>query len=651
MINWHYLSGSNSSEKSAYFFVFCVRVAEKFYEKESKNFLDKKDTKNLDFTIQTDKETIYFQTAFLSPGQTCPNSFITSVIASVTLAIIDHNADKVIICLPCYLSIELKQQFKDRKDVVFWDAEFFENIAEEEKYSKIFQKVFIDNFDITFTNLPKGITDNIGSKDLLGRDGDAFRLAKIIAYNKTETPLNISICGNWGVGKSTFIKLIQNNLIEFNKLKHKKKNKVETCIVNFNAWQYDDKNQILIALFQGIFNEYKKENRLRTLFDFIFTTIKSTLVSPIVISATILFGILISIPSNNFSLDIKTFGIIASIIIGIFKITENIFGSADKIFNSYNNILKNKNFTDELHLRYKIVEKFECILSKWMKSRKRLVIFIDDLDRCSDECLIELINVLMTFLNKPNIVSILPIDKNVIIKVISKKFLDQQNKDLLAVSFLEKIFQLNYNILNVTDYSKYIDEQFITMKSIEDKKVNINKKGYSETSNNLNTNDKNKKVKKVSDSVEIDNATLDLIIISANYFKFSPRKIKQIINLIKIVHLDLVENNVSFDRKILVITIFLLENYSELLSYFSASIDSSEKCQNNICDFYEKSTHTNQFIKNYIQLFDLKKDIKIFDIISIYPVIKKYLFSYNVSNDDSFLFCSNFDNSSPNLID
>jgi len=57
-------------------------------------------------------------------------------------------------------------------------------------------------------------SDIPSDKDALGVESDAQALARFILHPQTDPPLTVGIHGPWGKGKSSFMKLVENALID-----------------------------------------------------------------------------------------------------------------------------------------------------------------------------------------------------------------------------------------------------------------------------------------------------------------------------------------------------------------------------------------------------------------------------------------------------
>ena len=117
---------------------------------------------------------------------------------------------------------------------------------------------------------------------LRGDDEPSFRFddyaatfARLIADPNTPTPFTIGISGPWGSGKTTLLRRIE-SWLQWGRGKKppfanpdEKSNSFRVCkTVWFDAWRYDDEDELLVALVRIILNSMRKdglENKLKSL--------------------------------------------------------------------------------------------------------------------------------------------------------------------------------------------------------------------------------------------------------------------------------------------------------------------------------------------------------------------------------------------------
>lgn len=243
------------------------------------------------------------------------------------------------------------------------------------------------------------------NNDLFGTYTKAKSILDFIELDENEKLLSennlIAIYGEWGIGKSCLMKTIQENL---------DKERYDTCW--FDTWKYEHDTNLAYSLLKFMDN-----------------------------------GNFIKRLKKKSSIGLKTvFGLMKSFASGI-QINAKVIDS------NFNDVITRAQEEDkeiEEYIRneeclWEKVQKFEKEFSKIKReNNKKIIVFLDDLDRCESENIITLISSvkLLLSLNK-NIIFIIGIDKKAVTLALKNKYNNDCNK---ADEYLEKIFPLNFEI-------------------------------------------------------------------------------------------------------------------------------------------------------------------------------------------------------------
>ena len=240
-----------------------------------------------------------------------------------------------------------------------------------------------------------------------------------------DTPMTISIQGDWGSGKTSMMNMIKNHLGE------------KVLPIWFNTWQ---------------FSQFQLDNSI----------------------AISMIDILLKKLNDN----TKDFQKISDRVVNLMKLiaiitTEKAIGSltASKVGQALDNEYS-LNFIDEIS---SLKEEFQKAVNNKLKKKAydRVVVFIDDLDRLQPLKAIELLEVLKLFLDCKNCVFVLAIDYEVVTLGIRQKY----GSDIDAAkgkSFFDKIIQLPFKMpVNQYDIDKYTETMMKKMKIIDDKENNV----------------------------------------------------------------------------------------------------------------------------------------------------------------------------------
>lgn len=285
------------------------------------------------------------------------------------------------------------------------------------------------------------------------------------AINTNEEPLTIGVFGLWGAGKSTLLNLISNNYEE----------KDGIVCVSINAWMFESYEDAKSAIMEALLRELKEKEKLSEEIKKSFTALikkvdflkvgTKVAFSAAPIIASIATGnplpLILNLPSDTNGIET----VIKNVSESVKGIKENYLKDEENINDSIvNNV---RNFRNE----------FEETLQS--DEIKRVVVLIDDLDRCQPERIIETLEVIKLFLSVKKTTFIIAADENVIQYAIKKNYpnIDGFNIEL-DKEYIEKMIQVpiqipelsskdiqNYLLLLVLE--KYMDlDKFETLVSV-----------------------------------------------------------------------------------------------------------------------------------------------------------------------------------------
>lgn len=211
-----------------------------------------------------------------------------------------------------------------------------------------------------------------------------------------ETPMTISIQGDWGSGKTSMMNMIKENM------------ESKVVPIWFNTWQFsqfDLGNNLVFSMLEVLMDKLDAK-------DVSLDKIKSTGVAGVK-------KLMVAIA------DSATNGTVAEIV-------ANALGGAEQ------------NYADDI---IKLKMKFQTAVNEKIKKDKkeRVVVFVDDLDRLQPSKAVELLEVLKLFLDCENCVFILAVDYEVVTLGIKQKFGDDVSEEK-GKSFFDKIIQLPFKM-------------------------------------------------------------------------------------------------------------------------------------------------------------------------------------------------------------
>lgn len=234
---------------------------------------------------------------------------------------------------------------------------------------------------------------SLEEKDSYGRKDYAKSIVKEIKETSNKRAFNIAITGAWGSGKTSFLNLIK-GFMENYKDQH-------FFIVSYNPWDFKEDKIIGIDLLKTISNDLSKEKEIQEKFKRLMLSLQG-------------------VNQNPF------YKIIPFWLLGLNK---------EKSINDHRKeigqILQNKN--------------------------KKLVIFLDDLDRLNGEEILEVFKTIRNSFDISNTFFVLGFDIDYVADQIKEKV--NRNSDVIrnsgkdrSIEYLDKIFQMRLNMPSNSDF-------------------------------------------------------------------------------------------------------------------------------------------------------------------------------------------------------
>lgn len=305
------------------------------------------------------------------------------------------------------------------------------------------------------------------------------------------------VLGKWGRGKSYFIKYLIKNL-EAN-------TDFENIIVNFSAWQYQKTPEIWAYLYEKIAQKrFYGKFKLINIFLHNFYKNKGKIVFvflwPIlwIIFVKLLWGKDIAVTqdiivTNNFLTGFPPIAFTS------YKIIKNSLSDINKIAITFvKKYTTRKSFEQILGLQKEIQDELRYLLQSWIwekrrsksgqkkqKRQKKIILIVDDVDRCNPDNIIELLDTLRVVLDDPEISKrlkvIIAIDHLIVSDIMKNRFNDffkgssVLKEDRYIRDYFDKLFLFS---LHLAPLEKIEREQIINS-IYETSGLNLNRPGNS----------------------------------------------------------------------------------------------------------------------------------------------------------------------------
>lgn len=430
------------------------------------------------------------------------------------------------------------------------------------------------------------LSDNETKVDMLNNRAIAKTVVELIKESH-DKPISIGIHGDWGAGKSSVLEMVED---EFN-------GNTDIECIKFNGWKHQGFEDAKIALMSAIVSELIEKRKLSTVCG---EAVKKIWKNINWLNVAKGAGTLALTAATG----IPPIGLLSSVLDnlkGNFSDTEKV----NTTIESVGQYLKDAKVFEDTSTTKEFAE-FQASFSNLLKKSKiqKLVVLIDDLDRCLPEVTIETLEAVRLFMFSNSTAFVIAADEVMIEYAVKKHFpdvTDSSDKNIgkeFSKRYLEKLIQVPFRIPTLGEVEA---EMYITLLLIGSK-LNENDKDFERL---LNVSiDKMKKPWKnqgltISDLHEILSDRYSQVgneIIVANQIypilasntNGNPRKIKRFINMLLLRYKIAEARGFGDEIELPVLAkVMLAENFLEdFYKEIAAETEESGKCK--VLDELEK---------------------------------------------------------------
>jgi formylglycine-generating enzyme required for sulfatase activity len=255
------------------------------------------------------------------------------------------------------------------------------------------------------------------------------------------TPLTIGIFGTWGSGKTSLMKMIRKGLPK------------NYTLAWFDAWKYDNEETLwrafLLTVLLAVEEKSGESEELKNLKTMLYRGLELEKAGGVTIDLEKL-GLTVAKGAVKIGLSfIPPLAELTKLVeelqaSGTQSLSE---GAVDAIRRE-----RTKIFVEQVRSLEQFQDKFKTLVESYVKPG-RLVVFVDDLDRCLPEKAIEVLEAIKLFVDAPRCVFILGLDHEVIARGVEIRYKDfvkdpgsGKTSPIDGAKYLEKIIQLPFTI-------------------------------------------------------------------------------------------------------------------------------------------------------------------------------------------------------------
>ena len=383
-----------------------------------------------------------------------------------------------------------------------------------------------------------------------------------------DNPISIGVSGNWGTGKSSMVKMIGKELEKSNKAE-----KTTYIFLEFNAWLYQGYDDAKTALLHSVAKKLSEEMKKRHIpesdktlwkrFQKFTKRINWLQVSKI--GLPLLVGLIPGAAPAG-----AAAALISSIVNSIKtpddkgKNAEAVETNLKEFLSNFDDILKDDETKSTTQQIEELRKDFEDILEKL---NIRLVVLVDDLDRCLPETAISTLEAMRLLLFVKRTAFIIAAEEQMIRNGVRAHFGTVDLSDDLITSYFDKLIQVPITVprLGIPEVKVYtfllfldlearkgnvsIDSQQKVQKNLEEALSKAWQKNVSlvEAKSLLTDSEQDAMAEYISISEQIAG-----VLVSSNRIKGNPRLIKRFLNALEIRKKVARLNGITVDSGILI---------------------------------------------------------------------------------------------------
>lgn len=349
------------------------------------------------------------------------------------------------------------------------------------------------------------IGDEPATRDLLGRQDLVESLAAMLDHPRQGTPFTIGLLGDWGSGKTTVMKLLERELVglpENHGADRPVMRRHKFVCAWFNAWQYEKTGDLAAGLAQetvkALVGEHGPLDRFWLRIRFAWRKYRwqfvGTLASLLVRTIVVIAAAILALAPKAVGLGTVFDNVVGRLLSGTFALgfgafTVRLFMHARELWNhptadrmtaylKLPDYAKHLGMIPVLHEHIKTLCELRGIrpvdAAKTSNSGaqgstanvtpRRLVVFVDDLDRCAPQAIVDTFDAIRLVMVIPEVVLIVGIDARIAFRAVGTHYRaladDHASPQDIARDFLGKIIQLPIRLGRPNNLKEFVQRLF-----------------------------------------------------------------------------------------------------------------------------------------------------------------------------------------------
>lgn len=307
-------------------------------------------------------------------------------------------------------------------------------------------------------------SDNIAERDYLGFDVHAD-LIKGLIDEPGMLPITIGVFGDWGSGKSSIMESLRKA--------YDIENEKSTVCLQFNGWVLEGYDDAKAALIESILKSFEENKSLSQKAKAKLKKLSKS----VNWMRAIGFGVKnVAVPlvaaslTGGMGLEPQIFEWIKSLVSDPQQIADAV---QDLDFDKFKEKYLKEDEEVSIEEQYQVVRKFRDDFKEMLDEAnvKKLIVLIDDLDRCLPDRIIDNLEAIKLFLNVENTAFVIGADQRIVRDAIRHRYKDliardeEEENKRVVVDYLEKLIQIPYNLPKLSESEV---ETYITLLFSED---------------------------------------------------------------------------------------------------------------------------------------------------------------------------------------